>query len=304
MVTLKQLTVFAKLAETRNMGEAAAALGTSQPALSQQLAALEKTLGIRLFERVPKGLSLTPRGRKLLDSAEGVLTAMREFADAADHQAQRYAGSIRFGVTPTLGPYLMPAVIKTVHERYPGIRIFIREGIPDRQHVELAAGRLDMILSPMPIEGRSLHVEPLFREPLHIVVPPDDPLTEKGLIEQKDLAGRTFLTLDHRHHYHRQLEDICRRLDAAILSDYEGTSLDALQQMVGSGVGLAILPELYIRSGAGGLDMVAICDPDGWSEYRSIAAAWRSSAAFTDLYAEIAAIVAQEARQKLESDNI
>lgn len=299
MPTLKQFAIFAKLAETENMNEAARSLGLSQPALSQQLRALETELAVKLFERVPKGMQLSPGGRQLLASALAVLNAAREFGDAADRAAQRFVGSIRFGVTPTLGPYLMPVVIKRLHERYPGMRLFIREGIPELQHADLASGNLDMVLSPMPIEGRGLHVEPLFREPLHIVAPPDDPLHSGQQMAKEDFADRTFLTLDHRHHYHRQLEDICRRLGATILSDYEGTSLDALQQMVGSGVGLAILPELYIKSGAGGLDMVAVTDPPGWQEYRSIGAAWRATAAFADLYAEIAEVIALEARLKL-----
>lgn len=299
MPTLKQFAIFAKIAETENMSEAAIALGLSQPALSQQLKALESELRIKLFERVAKGLRLTPGGRQLLPGARAVISAAREFGDAADRAAQRFVGSIRFGVTPTLGPYLMPAVIKRLHEQYPGLRLFIREGIPEHQQAELAAGQLDMVLSPMPIEGRGVHVEPLFREPLHIVAPPDDPVRSGPAITRDGFVGRTFLTLDHRHHYHRQLEEICRNLGASILSDYEGTSLDALQQMVGSGVGLAILPELYIKSGAGGLDMVGIADPAGWREHRSIGAAWRSAAAFADLFAEIAAVISQEARLKL-----
>jgi len=299
MPSLKQFSIFAKIAETQNMSEAATALGLSQPALSQQLKALESELSLALFERVPRGLQLSPGGRELLPAAHAVLSAARDFGDAADRAAQRFTGSIRFGVTPTLGPYLMPAVIKTLHERYPGMRLFIREGIPDLQHAELAAGQLDMVLSPMPIEARGVHVEPLFREPLHIVAPPDDPLNTGRRPYRKDFAGRTFLTLDRRHHYHRQLAEICRNLGATVLADYEGTSLDALQQMVGSGVGLAILPELYIRSGAGGLDMVAIADPPDWQEYRSIGAAWRSSAAFADLFSEIAAVIALEARRKM-----
>lgn len=298
MPTLKQFSIFAKIAETQNMSEAAMAMGLSQPALSQQLKALESELSLALFERVPRGLQLSPGGRELLPAAKAVLSAAREFGDAADHAAQRFAGSIRFGVTPTLGPYLMPAVIRTLHARYPGMRLFIREGIPAMQHAELAAGQLDMVLSPMPIEAQGVHFEPLFREPLHIVAPPDDPLNADR-VSSMDFAGRTFLTLDHRHHYHRQLEEICRKIGATILADYEGTSLDALQQMVGSGVGLAILPELYIKSGAGGLDMVAIANPAGWQEYRSIGAAWRSRAAFADLYAEIASLIALEARRKL-----
>lgn len=282
------------------MGEAARALGLSQPALSQQLTALEADLAVKLFERVPKGMQLTPGGRELLPAAISVLSAARHFGDVADRVARRLVGSIRFGVTPTLGPYLMPVVIRKLHKRYPGLRLFIREGIPEVQQADLAAGQLDMVLSPLPIEGRGLHIEHLFREPLHIVAPPDDPLLTGERIRQIDFADRTFLTLDHRHHYHRQLEHICRKLDATILSDYEGTSLDALQQMVGSGVGLAILPELYIRSGAGGLDMVVVSNPPGWAEYRSIGATWRSSAAFAELYAEIAEVIAAEARLKMD----
>jgi LysR family hydrogen peroxide-inducible transcriptional activator len=299
MATLKQIAIFAKLADTGNMSEAANALALTQPALSQQLRTLETSLGLKLFERVPKGMQLTPAGRDLLSAARNVQNAVRDFDDAADRAAERFVGSIRFGVTPTLGPYLMPSVIKTLHRRYPGLRLYIREGIPDQQHAELAAGELDMVLSPLPIAGRGLAIEPLFREPLRIVVPPDDPLNERPRLVAADFAGRTFLTLDHRHHYHRQLENICRHLDATVLADYEGTSLDAVQQMVGSGVGLAILPELYIRSDAGGLDVVRIAEPEGWQEYRSVGVAWRSSAAFAELYTEIGETIAEEARIRL-----
>jgi len=299
MATLKQIAIFAKLADTGNMSEAATALALTQPALSQQLRTLETSLGLKLFERVPKGMQLTPAGRDLLSAARNVQNAVRDFDDAADRAAERFVGSIRFGVTPTLGPYLMPSVIKTLHRRYPGLRLYIREGIPDQQHAELAAGELDMVLSPLPIAGRGLAIEPLFREPLRIVVPPDDPLNERPRLVTADFAGRTFLTLDHRHHYHRQLETICGHLDATVLADYEGTSLDAVQQMVGSGVGLAILPELYIRSDAGGLDVVRIAEPEGWQEYRSVGVAWRSSAAFAELYTEIGETIAEEARIRL-----
>ncbi|WP_324826774.1 hydrogen peroxide-inducible genes activator [Qipengyuania zhejiangensis] len=299
MPTIRQIEIFVRLADTGNMGDAAAALGLTQPAISQQLRNLEDRLGLKLFERVPKGMQLTPSGRDLVASAKQILNTRREFRDMADHVAQRSAGSIRFGVTPTIGPYLLPAVIRDLHQRYPDLRLYMREGIPALQQAELASGELDMVLSPMPIAGRGLHVEPLFRESLRIVAPPDDPLVSSAMPRASDFASRTFLTLDHRHHYHRQVKHICATLEANIQEDYEGTSLDALQQMVGSGVGLAVLPELYIRSDAGGLDVVKIVDPEGWAEHRTIGAAWRSSAAFADLYAEIAAIIAKIARSRL-----
>lgn len=301
MPTLRQIEIFVRLADIGNMGEAAATLALTQPALSQQLKALEDRLGLKLFERVPKGMQLTPGGRELLTFARSVVNASRDFCDAADRAVARPAGSIRFGVTPTIGPYLMPAVIKELHQRYPDLRLYIREGIPTLQQAELAAGELDMILSPTPISGRGLHVEPLFREPLRLVAPPDDPLLISNSVTEKEFEGRTFLTLDHRHHYHKQLMEISAALGASVLADYEGTSLDALQQMVGSGVGLAILPELYIRSDAGGLDMVKIVEPEGWKVYRSIGSAWRSSAAFADLYSEVAALIANIAQRYLST---
>jgi LysR family hydrogen peroxide-inducible transcriptional activator len=299
MPTLKQLRIFVKVAEEAHMGEAAMALGLTQPALSQQLRLLEDQLCLKLFERVPKGMQISPSGRELLPGARAVLNALHEFGDAADQAAQRPVGTVRFGVTPTIGPYLMPGVISRLHREFPALRIFIREGIPSAQHAELSAGELDMVLSPLPIEGTRLHVEPLFREPLRIVAPPDDPLLSRKTLAKKDFAGRTFLTLDHRHHYHEQISAIAGKLDAEILADYEGTSLDALQQMVGSGVGLAVLPEIYVRSGAGGLDVVKIAEPDGWAEYRSIGASWREQAAFSSVYRDIAQIIAEEARARL-----
>lgn len=299
MLSNKQLRVFAAIAEHGSMREAADALAVTQPALSQQLRQLEDRLGVGLFERVPTGMELSPAARELLPRARAVLNALRDFEDAASAAVNNPVGTIRFGTTPTIGPYLMPGVISRLHREFPTLRIFIREGIPEVQHGDLSAGELDMVLSPMPIEGSRLHVEPLFREPLRIVAPPDDALLDRPALSIKDFTGRTFLTLDHRHHFHKQLIRICERLDATILADYEGTSLDALQQMVGSGVGLAILPEIYVRSNAGGLDVVSIAEPKGWKEYRSIGAAWRKQSAFAETYRQIASVIAEEARHQL-----
>ncbi len=301
MLSIKQLRVFAAIAESGNMRDAADALSVTQPALSQQIRLLEDRLGVRLFERVPTGMEPTPPARELMPRARAVLNALRDFEDAASALVDKPVGTIRFGTTPTIGPYLMPGVISRLHREFPSLRIFIREGIPALQQAELSAGELDMILSPLPIEGSRLHIEPLFREPIRIVAPPDDALLAKSSLSGKDFAGRTFLTLDRRHHFHKQLGDICQRLDATILADYEGTSLDALQQMVGSGVGLATLPEIYVRSNAGGLDVVSIAEPENWNEYRSIGAAWRKQAAFADTYHMIAGIIAEEAHSRLNS---
>ena len=93
--------------------------------------------------------------------------------------------------------------------------------------------------------------------------------------------------------------DICAQLGAELLRDYEGTSLDSLRQMAGSGIGLAILPELYLRSEVGGEDMVRRLPLADWSAHRSLAAVWRQGAAYGDSYRLIAEATADEARKLL-----
>jgi LysR family hydrogen peroxide-inducible transcriptional activator len=134
---------------------------------------------------------------------------------------------------------------------------------------------------------------------LHIVAPPDHPAALAGLVRKSDLAGVGFLSLDRRHHAHRQARDICEDLHANLMDGYEGTSLDSLRQMCGSGLGFAILPELYLRSEVGGEDMVTRLVLSDWNASRSIAAVWRHGAAYSESYQTIAEAIALEARRVL-----
>ncbi|MCP5395145.1 MAG: hydrogen peroxide-inducible genes activator [Sphingomonadaceae bacterium] len=297
MPTLRQLQYLATLADTQHFGRAAAAVHVSQPTLSQQLRQLEAKLGVTLVERGDTPVQLTPVGREIAQRARRVLVQVDDIVDLARRSTSGIAGTIRFGVTPTLGPYLMPAVVAQLHRAHPDMRLYMREGIPDDQLAELRRGGLDLLLVPLPVAGADLEVEPLFREPLHLVAPPDHALCSKTQLTTQDLAGQGVLSLDTRHHFHRQAQAICGEFGAELLRDYEGTSLDSLRQMAGSGLGLAILPELYLHSEVGGEDMVQRLEVSGWSATRSIAAVWREGAAYSDTYRLVAGAIAAEARR-------
>ena len=299
MSTLRQFTYLVALADYRNFRRAADAVQVSQPTLSQQLRTLEARLGVTLVERNESPVQLTPVGREVVARARKLLLEVKDIEGMVRRAKTGMGGTIRFGVTPTLGPYLMPRIVASLHRAYPDMRLYVREGIPDEQVRELARGDLDMILSPLPVSGSDLHIEPLFREPLHIVCPPDHPVSKAALVRKQDLAGVGFLSLDQRHHAYRQVQEACDELGARMLEDYQGTSLDALRQMCGSGLGFAIIPELYLRSEAGGEDMVRRLDLADWSASRSIAAVWREGAAYSDSYRIIAEAIATEARSIL-----
>jgi LysR family hydrogen peroxide-inducible transcriptional activator len=298
MPTLRQLEYLVAVADLKHFGRAALACHVSQPTLSQQLRTLEERLGVELVERRLAGAELTPAGREIADRSRRLLVEVKDIRDLARRAAEGAAGTIRFGVTPTLGPYLMPPIIAALHRERPDLKLYIREGIPDDQALELARGQIDMLLGPLPIEGDALTIEPLFREPLHLVAPPDHPLT-RGVVPRTALAGTPILSLDRRHHLHRQVAGLCAEYGMQLLRDYEGTSLDSVQQMVGSGLGLAVLPGCYIRSESGGTVGVALVEVEGWAATRSIAAAWRAGAAYAETFAMIARRVQEEARRVL-----
>jgi len=299
MPTVRQLEYFLAVSEQHHFGRAAQLCNISQPTLSHQIRALEHRLGAILIERGTGAVELTPIGREIAERAKRVMLEIRDIRALAARSQRRIAGIVRFGITPTLGPYLMPAIIGALHTDQPDLRLYIREGIPVDQARDLVAGRIDMLVGPQPIVGEDLEIVPLFDEPLSIVAPDNHPLVTRAGLNSADLAGQRFLTLDRRHHFHQMVQRACAELGAEILHDYEGTSLDSIHQMVGIGIGLAILPELYLRSDVGGDALVARLPVSGWNSHRQIAAAWRARSANAEDYRTLAARIRTEAQALL-----
>lgn len=291
MPSLRQLQYLVALDDHRHFGRAAFAVHVSQPTLSQQLRTLEARLGASLIDRSGQDVQLTPLGRDIAARARGILVQVRDLSDLARRAGKGIGGTLRFGVTPTLGPYLMPAIVAGLHREQPDLRLHIREGIPDDQVRQVMRGELDMMLCPMPVDATGIVIEPLFSERMFVIAPPDHPLAGEKDIPADALKGEGFLTLDRRHHFHRQTRDICEQVGAHIMHDYEGTSLDSIRQMVGSGIGLALLPERYMAAETQAAEVVATLDIAGWNARRSIAALWRTGAAFSDGFHAIAEFI-------------
>lgn len=270
-------------------------MNVSQPTLSLQLQKLEITLGVKLIDRGPGGIKLTPVGREITTRARKMLLDLHDLEAFARRSAGGLIGTISFGVSPTIGPYLMPGIIRVLKQDMPDVRLHIREGIPSDQLQELRGGALDMMLVPLPVGGADLHVKPLFQERLFLVASPEHPLSRKGELKRKDLAGIQILSIDPRHHFHQQVRDIGDDLGAELLGDYEGTSLDSLCQMCASGLGIAILPELYLRSEVGGKNVVTILSIADWTATRSIAALWRKESVYGEVYDKISKVIDREA---------
>ena len=272
-LTFKQVRYFQAIAEAGSFRRAAERLGVTQPTLTVQIAALEETLSASLFERQRNGVVLTPVARDLLPRARRIAEEMKEFAE----QAQGVSGqsTYRLGVTPTLGPYILPRVLPSIHQRFEDLRLYVREAIPAQLTVDLKSAAHDVILTTLPIQGDELEVMPLFRESLKLAMPLEHPLAEKQVITGQDLVGEAVLTIDEQHLYHRQVSALCESLGATVNRDYEGTSLDTLRQMVVMGMGITFLPSLYVASEIGDSDMLRVTDVQGVNMNRDHALVWR-----------------------------
>jgi LysR family hydrogen peroxide-inducible transcriptional activator len=271
-----------------NFRSAAEAMRVSQPTLSHQIVALEEAFGLQLFERSRAGTKLTAAGRELLPGARRLIEELQGLTDQAESLARGPAGTYRLGVTPTLGPYLLPHVLPAIHQRYAALKLYVREDAPRNLESGLASGDHDLILTPLPVDQPDLTVEPLFRETVKLVMSSDHRLSSKKRIGHKDLAGEFVLTIEEHHHFHHQIQQLCTRLGAHILRDYEGTSLDTLRQMVVMGMGIAFLPALYIQSEIHRPEELRIARVHGEEIVRTHALAWRKSSPARLLFREIA----------------
>lgn len=296
MPTLRQLSYLVAMAETGHIGRAAERVGVTQPTLSAQIAALEGKLGVRLAERGRAGAILTDIGHDTVERARIILAQVEALKEHASEAKTGIAGTLRLGVLPTIGPYLLPHILPTLHDRYPELRLYVREDFPGPLEAGLLEGRLDLIIVSLPVDVRGLETAPLFREEMQLALPHDHPAAKAETVLRSMLRGEEILGLESGHRYHALVRDLCDELGARLLPDYEGTSLDTLRQMTAMGAGLTFLPALYVHSEIG---------PKGNRQRAEVAAksitprppsrvvglAWRKQATNRDDYETLAQII-------------
>ncbi|MCT4553196.1 MAG: LysR substrate-binding domain-containing protein [Pelagimonas sp.] len=247
--TLRQLEYIVAVAETGQIGLAAAALNVSQPSLSAQLAEVESDLGVQLFQRSRAGARITPMGEDIVRRARQILYEVQDLRAAA-RGSGIFQGRLRLGVPPSIGPYLLPGVVQRLHVEHPRFRLIIREESTRDLDEGLRSGRLDMVIST-PEDHPGARKDDLFTETLWAAVALDDPLaTRPHRFTLKDLQGRTLLTLGTRHRLSHIVAGLAASAGGRVSDEYEGTSLDSIRLMAASGAGIAILPSIYAATEA------------------------------------------------------
>ena len=243
--TLRQLEYIVAVYQLGGFGLAADLLNVSQPSLSNQIAAVEADLGVVLFKRGRGGTTATAKGQEFVTRARRILAEV-ETLRGVMQSALPFAGRPRLGVLPSIGPYLLPQVMQTLHREQPDLRVIVREENTLELDEGLRNGRFDAIIST-PEDHPNTWQRPLFTEPLWVAVSNDHPLAAMAQITAADLAGQRLLTLDKGHRLARIVYGLAGASGGIVSDDYEGTSLDSIVLMAATGAGVAVLPDLFAR---------------------------------------------------------
>lgn len=244
--SLRQLQYAVAVADELSFRKAAARCHVSQPSLSAQLAQLEEMIGVRLFERDARRVLLTSAGRMLIERARRVLHETEELVEAAKRARDPLSGTLRFGIIPTISPYLLPSVTPRLREDFPRLTSLWIEDKTDALIKSLDAGALDAAVLALEAEIGDVESDVIAEDPFYLVAPPGHALAKKSAAaNMSELRGAGVLLLDEGHCFRQQALEFCDAAKAQEL-EFRATSLSTLVQMVSSGSGVTLLPKLAL----------------------------------------------------------
>jgi DNA-binding transcriptional LysR family regulator len=246
---LHQLAYFAALADVRHFTRAAEHMDVAQPTLSQQIRALEDSVGAPLVHRRRGSVELTAAGEQLLPIARRILAEVRNARRAMAELADLQRGQARLGATPSLCTGLLPRIIADYHQAHPGVAIVMTEGGSRDLQQRLDAGELDLalIVDSREHEHRRLVTSPLFVEELVIISSTDQPPpTRRTRISIPQLRTKQLVMFREGYDLRETTIAACREHGFEPTFAVEGGEMDAVLSLVAAGVGIAIVPSTVV----------------------------------------------------------
>jgi LysR family hydrogen peroxide-inducible transcriptional activator len=281
-MTLQELRYVVALADAGHFGHAAEACFVSQSTLSTQIKKLEDYLGIILFDRSLKCVTLTPIGHEIVDSARRIIEEANRICELSRQIKDPMVRAIHLGVIPTLGPYYLPHALPLIHESFPQLRMLLREEMTPHILAHLTEGKLDagLLALPLPADDPAMETIELFSEPFLAAVPAEHPLAAAEEVHIDELVNAGLFLLEEGHCLRNQALEACG-LERLENEEFRATSLETLRQMVGMGLGVTLIPAL---AGMQSHDMgtrVALRPLASPGASRTIGLVWRRRSPFT-----------------------
>jgi LysR family hydrogen peroxide-inducible transcriptional activator len=251
-MTLTELRYIVAVARERHFGRAAEACFVSQPTLSVAIKKLEEELDVKLFERGSNEVSVTPLGEEIVRQAQTVIEQAAGIKEIARRGKDPVSGPLRLGVIYTVGPYLLPDLVRQAIERMPRMPLMLQENFTAKLLDMLRTGELDAAILAEPFPDAGLATAPLYDEPFMVAVPKKHPLARRKRIPADELKKETMLLLGTGHCFRDHVLEVCPEYaqfssnSDGIRKSFEGSSLETIKYMVASGMGLTVVPQLSV----------------------------------------------------------
>ena len=289
--SIQQLEYLVAVAKTLNFRRAAEESHVSQPALSTQIQKLEKTLGVKLFERDRRRVLLTTVGAEIVEHANAVLRGVDDLVSSALHGRSDLAGPLRLGIIPTIAPYALPKLLPIVRRQLPDLRLLVREDLTPRLVRELEFGELDLLLVALEADLGKAETLALFDDAFVAATPKSHALAKRKQLEIAELPKDEMLLLDDGHCLADQARELCHNAGLRDFGDFRATSLGTLLHMVSSGIGVTLLPELALpfeTKNNRGFTTIPLAAP---APTRSIGLAWRPGASREPAFRQLGELI-------------
>jgi LysR family hydrogen peroxide-inducible transcriptional activator len=282
-MTLTELRYIVAVARERHFGRAAEACFVSQPTLSVAIKKLEDELGVLLFERKSNDVTLTPSGERIVAQAQRVLDEAGRVKEIAKQGKDPLAGPLRLGVIYTIGPYLLPALVRQLLKDAPQMPLLLNENFTIRLLEMLKNGEIDVAIMALPLPESGVTVQPVYDEPFSVAVPRGHAWTKRKSIASEDLKKETMLLLGAGHCFRDQVLEVCPELSRfstgaeGMQKTFEGSSLETIRQMVASGIGITVLPMTSVPEKVRSDSLIAYLPLKSPAPDRRVVLAWRKS---------------------------
>ncbi len=251
-MTLTELRYIVALAQERHFGRAAEACHVTQPTLSVALKKLEEELDLKLFERSANEVNVTPLGEEVVREAQTVLEGAAQIKEIARRGKDPLAGAMRLGVIYTIGPYLLPDLMRAITQRAPQMPLLLQENFTVRLLEQLRAGEIDCAILAEPFPDTGLALAPLYDEPFWAALPRQHALAARSHVNADQLRRETMLLLGTGHCFRDHVLEVCpefARFSAnaeGLRRSFEGSSLETIKHMVAAGMGVTLVPALSV----------------------------------------------------------
>ncbi|MBC7730392.1 MAG: LysR family transcriptional regulator [Bacteriovorax sp.] len=255
-MTLTELRYIVAVARERHFGRAAEACFVSQPTLSVSIKKLEEELDVKIFERGANEVTVTPLGGEIVRQAQSVIEQASAIKEIAKRGKDPVSGPLRLGVIYTIGPYLLPDLVRQAIERVPQMPLMLQENFTARLLDMLRTGELDCAIMAEPFPDAGLALAPLYDEPFMVAVPRSHALSKRRSISAEELKQETMLLLGTGHCFRDHVLEVCpeyARFSSnaeGIRKSFEGSSLETIKYMVASGMGVTVVPQLSVPKDA------------------------------------------------------